>query len=168
MQSYTLLIISIQTPRKHKIFPPSQSIHLKRQLVSPSICMQLFLQIKKRRPTNSPNSINYPTATPSFSANRLVLPPAILPKLALLAFFFFAAALLFASFSLSADLSGCWEKSFHLRQPSKSISACMQPHSITLRSSQTKLTGFGVVSLVYKEGEEGVTNLGKEIVTSSC
>jgi hypothetical protein len=33
------------------------------------------------------------------------------------------------------------EKSFHLRQPSKSIRACMQPHSTTLRSSQTKLTG---------------------------
>lgn len=34
-----------------------------------------------------------------------------------------------------------WEKSFHLRQPSKSMRACMQPHSMTLRSSQTKLTG---------------------------
>ena len=34
-----------------------------------------------------------------------------------------------------------WEKSFHLRQPSKSIKACMQPHSMTLRSSQTKFTG---------------------------
>ena len=30
---------------------------------------------------------------------------------------------------------------FHLRQPSKSIRACMQPHSVTLRSIQTKLTG---------------------------
>ena len=34
------------------------------------------------------------------------------------------------------------ERSFHLRQPSKSIRACMQPHSMTLRSSQTKLTGY--------------------------
>lgn len=33
------------------------------------------------------------------------------------------------------------EKSFHFRQPSKSMRACMQPHSITFRSSQTKLTG---------------------------
>lgn len=33
------------------------------------------------------------------------------------------------------------EKSFHLRQPSKSISACMQPHSVTLRESQSKFTG---------------------------
>ena len=28
------------------------------------------------------------------------------------------------------------EKFFHLRQPSKSIRACMQPHSMILRSSQ--------------------------------
>lgn len=34
-----------------------------------------------------------------------------------------------------------WERSFHLRQPSKSIRACMQPHSMTFRSSQRKLTG---------------------------
>ena len=38
--------------------------------------------------------------------------------------------------------AGVCEKSLHLRQPSKSISACMQPHSITLRSSQTKFTGW--------------------------
>lgn len=42
----------------------------------------------------------------------------------------------FGGFSLD------WEKSFHLRQPSKSMRACMQPHSLTLRSSQTKLTGW--------------------------
>lgn len=34
-------------------------------------------------------------------------------------------------------------KSFHFLQPSKSMSACMQPHSMTFRSSQTKLTGYG-------------------------
>ena len=38
-------------------------------------------------------------------------------------------------------LAEAWEKSFHFRQPSKSMRACMQPHSITFRSSQTKLTG---------------------------
>ena len=43
--------------------------------------------------------------------------------------------------SLSFALSESFAKSFHLRHPSKSISACMQPHSLTLRSSQTKLTG---------------------------
>ena len=40
--------------------------------------------------------------------------------------------------------SFCWtslEISFHCRQPSKSISACIHPHSMTFRSSQTKLTG---------------------------
>lgn len=36
---------------------------------------------------------------------------------------------------------GVWEKSFHFLQPSKSISACIQPHSMTFLSSQTKLTG---------------------------
>lgn len=30
----------------------------------------------------------------------------------------------------------------HLRQPSKSIRACIQPHSVTFCSSQTKLTGY--------------------------
>lgn len=30
---------------------------------------------------------------------------------------------------------------FHLRQPSKSISACMQPHSMTFLSSHTYVTG---------------------------
>ena len=34
-----------------------------------------------------------------------------------------------------------WVKSFHFRHPSKSIRACIQPHSMTLRSNQTKLTG---------------------------
>ena len=34
-----------------------------------------------------------------------------------------------------------WANSFHLRQPSKSIRACMQPHSMTFRSSQRKATG---------------------------
>jgi hypothetical protein len=42
----------------------------------------------------------------------------------------------------ASDSPGVWEKSFHFLQPSKSISACMQPHSMTLRSSQTKLTGY--------------------------
>ena len=42
---------------------------------------------------------------------------------------------------LSLALSESFEKSFHFRQPSKSMRACMQPHSLTLRSSQTKFTG---------------------------
>ena len=32
--------------------------------------------------------------------------------------------------------------SFHLRQPSKSMRACMQPHSLTLRSNQAKFRGW--------------------------
>lgn len=40
-----------------------------------------------------------------------------------------------------ASLACASEKSFHLRQPSKSMRACMQPHSMTFLSSQTKLTG---------------------------
>lgn len=47
-----------------------------------------------------------------------------------------------------ADGWVCWEKSFHLRQPSKSISACIQPHSMTLRSSQTKFTGYLLMSQI--------------------
>lgn len=43
--------------------------------------------------------------------------------------------------SLSLALSESFAKSFHFRHPSKSMRACMQPHSFTLRSSQTKLTG---------------------------
>ena len=43
--------------------------------------------------------------------------------------------------SLSLALSESFAKSFHFRHPSKSMRACMQPHSLTLRSSQTKLTG---------------------------
>ncbi|RUS25390.1 hypothetical protein BC938DRAFT_472241 [Jimgerdemannia flammicorona] len=31
---------------------------------------------------------------------------------------------------------------FHLRQPSKSIKACMQPHSMILRSNHSRLTGL--------------------------
>lgn len=45
---------------------------------------------------------------------------------------------------LSLALSESFEKSFHFRQPSKSIRACMHPHSLTLRSSQTKFTGCRV------------------------
>lgn len=44
-----------------------------------------------------------------------------------------------------------WEMSRHLRQPSKSMRACMHPHSITLRSSQTKFTGYKK----KKRGERG-------------
>jgi hypothetical protein len=32
---------------------------------------------------------------------------------------------------------------FHFLQPSKSIKACIHPHSVTLRSIHTKLTGCG-------------------------
>lgn len=50
--------------------------------------------------------------------------------------------LLFAPMAfLSASAGFVWLKSFHLRQPSKSMSACMQPHSITLRVSHSKFTG---------------------------
>jgi len=45
--------------------------------------------------------------------------------------------------SMFSDLSA---KSFHFRQPSKSIRACMQPHSFTFRSSQTKFTGYGMLA----------------------
>ena len=43
---------------------------------------------------------------------------------------------------LALSLRWDCETSRHLRQPSKSINACMQPHSITFRSSQTKFTGW--------------------------
>jgi len=46
----------------------------------------------------------------------------------------FIAAFAFSAVSVE-------EKSFHFLQPSKSMSACIHPHSLTLRSSQTKLTG---------------------------
>ena len=36
---------------------------------------------------------------------------------------------------------GSEDISFHLRHPSKSMRACMQPHSITLRESQSNETG---------------------------
>lgn len=54
--------------------------------------------------------------------------------------FFFVLALAMA-FLVASDSPAFWEKSFHFLQPSKSIKACMQPHSMTFRSSQTKLTG---------------------------
>jgi hypothetical protein len=59
--------------------------------------------------------------------------PSALARERRLAFFSFTA--------LSAS------KFFHLRQPSKSMRACMQPHSLTLRSSHTKLTGYVRVSI---------------------
>lgn len=45
------------------------------------------------------------------------------------------------SFEVPSVVSEALVKSFQRRQPSKSMRACMQPHSLTLRSSQTKLTG---------------------------
>jgi hypothetical protein len=50
---------------------------------------------------------------------------------------------IFALPSIFSDLSA---KSFHFRQPSKSIRACMQPHSLTFRSSQTKFTGYEMLA----------------------
>ncbi len=47
---------------------------------------------------------------------------------------------------LPASLSRACEKSFHFRQPSKSMRACMQPHSMTFLESQSKLTGWDVTS----------------------
>lgn len=47
---------------------------------------------------------------------------------------------LFFARALSSTTTGA--KSFHFLQPSKSMSACMQPHSMTFRSSQTKFTGY--------------------------
>ena len=41
-----------------------------------------------------------------------------------------------------ASLSRACEKSFHFRQPSKSMRACMQPHAMTFLESQPKLTGW--------------------------
>lgn len=49
-----------------------------------------------------------------------------------------------AFFPLSSSVD--WEKSFHFRQPSKSMSACMQPHSMTFCSSHGKFTGYEEVS----------------------
>lgn len=49
---------------------------------------------------------------------------------------------------LSASAGFVWLKSFHLRHPSKSMSACMQPHSITLRVSHSKFTGYQNVSML--------------------
>lgn len=47
--------------------------------------------------------------------------------------FFFDLA--FGSIFMATSLcSASLEKSFHFRQPSKSIRACMQPHSMTFRS----------------------------------
>ena len=40
-----------------------------------------------------------------------------------------------------------WEKFFQVRHPSKSIRACMQPHSITLCLIYSKRTGYTVISL---------------------
>ena len=62
---------------------------------------------------------------------------AALGDLLLLGDLLFVAPLAF----LSASTRFVWLKSFHLRQPSKSMSACMQPHSITLRVSHSKFTG---------------------------
>ena len=56
------------------------------------------------------------------------------------------------SFEVLLEVSDCAAKSFHLRQPSKSMRACMHPHSLTLRSSQTKLTGY-IPSLVSKNSD---------------
>lgn len=47
-----------------------------------------------------------------------------------------------AAFLSAAAECLAWLKSFHLRQPSKSMRACMQPHSITLRVSHSKFTGY--------------------------
>ena len=46
-------------------------------------------------------------------------------------------------FPLVLAVSSCvlCEYSFHFRQPSKSIRACMQPHSFTFRCNHSKLTG---------------------------
>lgn len=58
--------------------------------------------------------------------------------------------------------------SFHLRQPSKSISACMQPHSLTLRSNHTKLTGCAAGVSGNAETAKGSwdTYLGEEVVAA--
>src|SRR5450432_2955566 len=69
-----------------------------------------------------------------------LLVPELLPKLILFfLFLLFPGAGTFLLDSLSGEFC---EISFHLRHPSKSISACIQPHSITFRSNQTKFTGW--------------------------
>jgi len=62
-----------------------------------------------------------------------------------------ALALAFSSFSSAAFLAGSSAAfasayCFHFLHPSKSISACIQPHSVTLRSIHMKLTGCGIQS----------------------
>lgn len=60
---------------------------------------------------------------------------------------FSSRALLAACFLAASVFSFCSEIVFHCLHPAKSMRACIQPHSITLRSSQTKLTGY-VVSML--------------------
>lgn len=73
-------------------------------------------------------------------------PPSILALDALLALLSFALAAASAVEGAALMVVSCLElaKSFHLRQPSKSMRACMQPHSLTLRSSHTKFTGWNM------------------------
>lgn len=85
----------------------------------------------------------------AFAARSVLLTPSMRGDLAIAA----ALSLLLA------------EKSFHFRHPSKSIKACMQPHSLTFRSSQTKFTGWGRVSR-NKSRTACCTYLSQEVVAA--
>jgi len=87
--------------------------------------------------TSSSSLMLLATATP-------LLPPPRLIRFFFILFFVNAPPLFLLPVSASSVVC---EKSFHFRQPSKSIRACMHPHSMTLRSSHTKLTGFVKKSL---------------------
>lgn len=125
-------------------FVSSSSFELKFTLQLPPHLPPLFL---------SPLTLlRYGSAAQTLSLSSLIVSPLSLPFTpfivslpALMRFFLLCprspSPFFFPASFLSCSAPSLAEKSFHLRQPSKSMRACMQPHSMTLRSSQTKLTG---------------------------
>ena len=87
-------------------------------------------------------------------------PPAFVPE---------ASRLFFALVASAADISSALF--FHVFHPSKSINACIQPHSVTFLSNQIKFTGCIRVSFICKSrssvGRREI-NLCQKIVTTGC
>ena len=54
---------------------------------------------------------------------------------------FFLALALADAFLAASVSSPLWDRSFHFLQPSKSMRACIQPHSMTLRWNQVNIRG---------------------------
>lgn len=84
-------------------------------------------------------------------------------------FFLFALILFAAAFLAASSSSAFCEKCFHFLQPSKSISACMQPHSMTFLSNQTKFTGWSDWVSTRRQARgagTGSTNLGQEVIAA--